>query len=175
MPKWKSHLVTGALFTLGLFFVLFYLGIDFDLFENDRIQIFILVHAVFISILGSLVPDFDYWKTKIRYALGPVLGIFIFSSFFYLRGFDLLQVDIMKILVIMSAFLIVPIILGLIIPFKHQGMMHSLTAALCYAVLWTGAELLLFQLNITQSVIIGSFGFIGYSSHLILDGKIKLI
>jgi hypothetical protein len=54
-------------------------------------------------------------------------------------------------------------------------MMHSGTACIIYAIVCFLVEYLVFDVSILQAGMIGGFGFMGFASHLLLDGDLKWI
>jgi hypothetical protein len=175
MPGWRFHLTVGLILSIILIYTSFSFGYGFLFIEGRALQYFFIFHVGFITLLGSLAPDFDYKRTRIRNALGPVLGIFIVISFLYINRSELGDVDPTFVMVLLIVFITVPFLAGIAIPFKHHGKMHSITYALFYGLTWTGLEGFIFDMTYTQSAAIGIFGFLGYFSHLLMDRILKLI
>ena len=174
MPTWRVHIFMGICITALFVYVITLIDLWYLFIKDNQIQFLFWFHAGFICILGSLLPDYDYRKTKIRHALGPVLGLFIIMSYVYLNLSDLSNIDLDLFLILLFAFFIIPSFFGFVFPFRHHGKMHSFSAAVLYVLIWMLLELLVFQMTPLQSGIIGLFGFIGYSSHLLLDLDLKL-
>ena len=85
MPGWKFHLTVGFILSIVLIYASFTLGYGYLFIEGWELQFFFIFHVGFITLLGSLAPDFDYRRTRIRNALGPVLGVFVVISFIYIN------------------------------------------------------------------------------------------
>ena len=175
MPSWRVHLFTGILLAIFLIYICYIFNVWYPFVVNNQVQFFYLLHICFILILGSVLPDFDYRKTRIRHALGPVLGLFIIVSYIYLNLSKPFEIDLKLILILLLAFLIFPFLAGLIFPFKHHGKLHSLSAAIIYGLCWLCVELFIFNFSIPQAGIVAVFGFVGYFFHLLLDKDLKLI
>ena len=175
MPGWKFHLTVGFILSIVLIYASFTLGYGYLFIEGWELQFFFIFHVGFITLLGSLAPDFDYRRTRIRNALGPVLGVFVVISFIYINRSELGDVDPTFVLVLLIVFILVPFLAGIAIPFKHHGRMHSISFALLYGLTWIGLEIIIFNMTFMQSAAIGIFGFLGYFSHLLMDRILKLI
>jgi hypothetical protein len=122
-----------------------------------------------------MIPDFDERKTKIRRTLGLILGGFISISILIIYYRSISINDMPAFFIIIILFLVVLFIIGIVIPFKHHGILHSILAALVFASVWILLEVWVFNLTFLQSIFIGIFGFFGYCSHLVLDKDIKLM
>jgi hypothetical protein len=149
------------------------LNLDYLFINEEQIQLFFVFHLGFVSLLGSLFPDFDYRKTKIRHMLGPALGGFIVISYIYLNRNAPTEIDPILILFLMFIFIVIPFLFGIAVPFKHHGKLHTIVVAIIFAILWIVIELLVFDLSKLQAILIGFFGFINYSSHLLIDRNLK--
>lgn len=174
MPTWRTHLSVGCLLTICLIYASYLSGYWSFFIDGGEIKIFYWFHIIFITLLGSLLPDFDYRKTRIRYGLGPALGGFIIISYFFLYRPDPSTINTSFLVILLILFLILPLIAGLIVPFKHHGFLHSLSAAALYGVSWFAIESLIFDLTNTEAALIAVFGFVSYFSHLLFDLDIKL-
>ena len=173
MPSWRVHVIFSILVTSLLGYACLRLGLD-HLFINDgQIQYFFVFHLGFVSLLGSLFPDYDYRKTKIRHILGPALGGFIVISYIYLNRYTPAEIDPILILFLMFIFIVIPFLFGLVVPFKHHGKLHTIVVAIIFAIVWILIELLVFDLLKLQAIIIGLFGFINYSAHLLIDRNLR--
>ena len=173
MPSWRFHIITGIIITIFLVYTCFYLNLWY-LFVNDgRIQFLFWYHIFFITMLGSLMPDFDYRKTRIRHGLGPSLGLFMVISLILSAFNDHIPFNPIYLAVLLPVFILVPLIAGLIIRFKHHGTLHSGIAAIVYSIIWVLIEIIVFKMTIAQAGTIGVFGFIGFISHLVLDRDLK--
>jgi len=173
MPSWRIHLITGMIVTILLLYVCYTFGLRELFFQDNEIEYFFWFHVCFISILGSLLPDFDSRKTRIRHTLGPVLGMFLIVSYIYLHRFSHHKINPEFVIVVLFLLIIIVFILGIVIPFKHHGRMHSITAAGLFVISWMAIELLVFEASLLQTAVIGLFGFLGYFSHLALDLDLK--
>ena len=85
MPSWRVHVFVGIILTIIMLYACYYIGLWYLFIENNQVQFLFVLHSCFILILGSVLPDFDYRKTRIRHALGPMLGLFIIVSYIYLN------------------------------------------------------------------------------------------
>jgi hypothetical protein len=175
MPTWRFHLTTGALLTIFLIYLCYYLGYWYLFVDEGQIQLLYWIHIIFVSLLGSLIPDFDKRKTKIRRTLGLILGGFISISILIIYHQNISINDMPALFIIVVLFLVVLFIIGIVIPFKHHGILHSILAALVFALSWVLLEAWIFNLTPQHAIVIGIFGFLGYCSHLVLDRDIKLM
>ncbi|NYZ76911.1 metal-dependent hydrolase [Candidatus Micrarchaeota archaeon] len=130
-------------------------------------EIFIIFLAAIIGGISALAPDIDHDSSKIRKAADltvPIFGIFFaLSSSCYT---DVLCITDNWKGIIVSALAITGLYTIVITYLKpsHRGIIHSLLFALAYfAVLYAISDFA-FAL----------FGFVGYASHLLADGEIKL-
>lgn len=175
MPTWRVHVFTGVILTTLMIYGCYY----FDYWElfiyKNQIQYFFWLHVWFIAILGSVLPDFDSSKTRIRHAFGMLMGAFIVVSLIYLHRFEPLNIKPISLIFIVLLFIIIPFLIGLVVPFKHHGKFHSVTAAAVYALVWLLLEFLAFDMTSPQAGMIGAFAFVGYMSHLLMDRDLKLI
>lgn len=175
MPSWRIHTTVGIITTFLIIYGCLSFGYSYLFIENNEIQVFFSMHLCFITVLGSVIPDFDYKKTRIRHALGPILGCFSIISYFYLYRFQLTEINLVFLFVLLIIFVLIPILAGLVIPFKHHGILHSIGAAAFYGLSWGVIEVFIFNMTCVQSSIIGFSGFSGYFSHLLMDLKLKLL
>jgi len=175
MPEWRCHLSIGIILTAALVYASYSMGYGFLFIDEGNLRFFFTFQIVFISLMSSLVPDFDYRKTRIRNAFGPVLGLFIVISYLYLNRNDINTVSPSFLLVLLIIFILVPLLAGIVIPFKHQGRLHSISFALMWGLIWFGIEILIFEMNYIQAGGIGIFAFLGYFSHLLLDRILKIL
>ena len=173
MPSWRTHVTAGAILLVLLVLVCFYLELSFLFITQEQIKYFFCLHIAFIFVLGSLLPDFDYPYTRIRHSIGPVVAGFLFISYVYLNRSNLFIINPISLLFMLIILIIILFMLGLVIPFRHHGKMHSMTAAIIYALTWVVLELVVFDMSILQASVIGVFGFMGYFSHLALDLDFK--
>jgi hypothetical protein len=156
--------------TMFLMFIIFTI-FQSSLIENGEIHYFALVVAGFAAVLGADLPDFDYRYTKIRHALGPVLAGFITIGYLYTKGTDAsLEVAASIFISIVIAFALIGIL-----PLKHHGRLHSISAAFGYCIGWALISYYLLEINgMVWIVIIMLFSFAGYFLHLLLDLDLKL-
>ncbi|WP_455392295.1 hypothetical protein [[Eubacterium] cellulosolvens] len=173
MPSWRAHVITGSIIIVALVIVCYYLELSYLFVDQNQVQYFFCFHIAFVSILGSLLPDFDYRKTRIRHMVGPTLVGFLLVSFLYLNRYSLFTIDPVSLLVLFIILILILFLLGLVIPFKHHGRMHSVAAAVIYTITWLILELFIFDMTPLQAGVIGLFGFAGYFSHLALDLDVK--
>jgi hypothetical protein len=173
MPSWRLHLLVGTGIAVILIYACYYLDLHEAFFFGGQFQYFFLMQIWFVSLLGSLLPDYDYRRTMIRHSLGIILGVFIAFSIVYINRAEPGNIDpgFVIILVIMVAFTI--FIFGLVAPLKHHGKLHSISAALVYSGLWMCLELFIFELTLIQTGLVGMFAFCGYFFHLVLDRDMK--
>ncbi len=175
MPNWRFHLFTGSLLAVFLIYTSYYLGFWYLFVDQNRIQYLFWLHVIFIILLGSLIPDFDKSKTKIRHSLWLILGLFLVISILYLYYEKMSLNEMLFLFSIPFALLIILFLFGSLIPFRHRGILHSLFGAGLYSLIWMIFEYLIFKMTISEVLLLGAFGFIGYISHLILDRDLKLI
>ncbi len=175
MPSWRVHVFIGASLSVILLYAFYHLDLWYLFISENQLQFLFFFHCCFIGILGSVAPDFDYRNTRIRHALGPCLGLFIIISYVYINLPDLTKIDPNLIIILLIAFFVIPFLFGLVFPFRHHGKLHSISAACLFVLIWMCVELLIFKMSIIQTSIIGLFGFVGYSSHLLLDLDLKLL
>lgn len=175
MPSWRVHLFIGIILTGSLLYLFHYFDLWHVFITKQELQYLFWLHIWFAALLGSLFPDFDYRKTKIRHILGPAAGVFIILSIIYSNRYEPLELEPTSLFFILLLFILIPFLVGLVVPFKHHGPMHSLTAAGAFALFWIGLELVLFNFSFIHASMIGFFGFFGYISHLLLDGDIKIL
>ena len=133
MPSWRVHLTVGFILTGALFYGAYFLGILDYITSGYEFQFLYWIHLPFVTLLGSLAPDFDSGKTRIRYSLGPLLGIMVIFSYLYINASDITSIDPIFILTLLVLFIIVPLTAGFVIPFKHHGRLHSVSFGLLFA------------------------------------------
>lgn len=175
MTSWRFHLFTGFLITVLLINICFITDLIQLFFHEDKIQYFYWFHICFVALLGSLLPDFDYRRTKIRHFLGLAIGLFLVISYLYLRRNELNKVDFESLLFVLIVIIVVTFLVGFAFPFRHHGKLHSGLAAILYALIWVVIEILFFDMTIQQAGLIGVFGWVGFTTHLILDRDLKWI
>lgn len=139
--NWKSHLIIGIILNIIIISALIY-------FFNFNIKItFPLIMIVLIS---PLVPDLDHRLGKLRSVLLGVGLLIMFFGFTYNSMKTLFLGFLLCVLLYMNNFL-----------FKHRGFWHSIPMGFIYG---------LSIYFLTNDYILGTIGFIGFWSHLILDG-----
>jgi hypothetical protein len=170
MPGWKLHTFSGLIVTTILIMIL-YTALDSGIFGVPSIDLFAIMVAGFACILGSLMPDYDYRKTMIRHIFGPVFGAFITFGYLYTRG---PKADLEFALVIFISIVVIFAIIG-ILPMKHHGKLHSLTAAAFFGLGWIILSIIVLELTHPFWIaVIAMFAIIGYTLHLALDLDLKL-
>jgi len=126
-------------------------------------------------LLASVLPDMD-GRGKIRWTMGPVLGIFALAppvlatlsrdgpypmlDFVWNPGSRLF-------LVVCAAGLLLPHL-----PFKHRGSIHSVPAAFLAGTMWMLYNIHTGFLTTQGSILAGAMVVVGYLWHLSLDGKL---
>ena len=170
MPGWKLHTYSGMILTVILVFTLYSI-IQSGYVRIDKINYFALLVAGFAAVLGADVPDFDYRQTKIRHALGPVLAGFITFGYLYTKGTEAsLETAASIFIITVIAFTVIGIL-----PLKHHGRLHSISAACGYCIGWALLSYYLFEINeYLWLAVIMAFAFTGYFIHLLLDLDLKL-
>jgi membrane-bound metal-dependent hydrolase YbcI (DUF457 family) len=160
MAGYKSHMAFGII--TGAFWAGF-------LFSLSMISIFIAPLILFITVLGSFLPDLDSDSGRPIKVLLNILSIVSTAyAFFLLRAYS----DNFLIIILLSiaCYVFTYFIIGKIIKklTHHRGMFHSIPAALlCFFF----SMYILETTNISENYMILfslSLG-IGYLSHLILD------
>jgi len=157
--NWKAHLVLGVL--IQVFFIL----IMYFFYGWYIITPLLFVYMIIIMVVSPLVPDLDHNGSKINKVLMKILllGLFfvgLYWWFEYILGFSL-GVEWFRIL-IFFLFSIVVLMLNSVFS-RHRGFWHSLPMGVYYGF----AIGLLFGF----SVELGVLAFIGFWSHLLLDGE----
>jgi len=142
MSGYKIHILSYGIFISFLLTTLHYY---FEL----RISVTTLVIGMSIGILYSILPDIDAKRSKIRQLF---MGIFLLCVVFYLLYADLI---LGLIVLILAFFLLVTFFI------KHRGFFHTLTAGILFS-------MPLFLIDPWFSF----FAFLGFLSHLAIDGKL---
>jgi hypothetical protein len=142
MSGYKLHIISYSLLILVLLPLLNYLA-------GFRFSSLTLVTGFSIGVLYSILPDIDARRSKIRQFIA--LSLFI-CSILYLLYYD----PVMGLISLASAF-------SLTLSFfvRHRGFFHTLTAAVLFSTP-------LYIINPWFSL----FGFLGFLSHLAVDGKL---
>ena len=167
MSNWFTHSLSGAI--LALLCILLYPGIDSA----------ILVSAIIATVLGSVIPDIDHPKSKIRnifrslLIIGAVSFIYLAVSFFVRVDFGAINEtfsnEILLILISFSVSLFLAVILTTIlerfIP-RHRGSVHRIFAGLVYALMVFVISMLY---GLGDPLFISFWGFLGFLSHLLVD------
>ncbi len=173
MTSWRFHLFMGSLIMVLFIYICLQTELSYLFVMNDQIHYFYWYQVGFVGLLGSLIPDFDYRKTKIRHLLGLVVGLFLIVSYLYIKRNELDTVNPVSLMFVLIVFVIITFLIGISLPFRHHGFLHSVVAAMLYAMTWCAIEILIFDMSIIQGGLVGVFGFIGYISHLIMDWQLK--
>ncbi len=161
MKHWYSHAIFGLILTV--LFITFFRNIPtYDM----------LVGSVAL-VLGSMMPDIDHPKSKIRQSLRILL--FLVVLFFVLlllntetatnllKGYTDIPILAAAIVSLFVAIFIVFLIDRFIPP--HRGPVHRISAAIVYAVLCT-----IIAVFVNANIFVTAFaGLIGYLSHLVGD------
>lgn len=166
MSNWIVHITLGVI--LGIICIIFNLGMSQD----------VLYAAVIATILGSIIPDIDHKRSKVRNLFRWLLLITLLfivyltlASYFQI-GFDLsilFKENILLLFIVfaLSIFIssIIVYIVESLIP-KHRGPVHRISASILYALLvYFVANVFGFE----QAAVIAFWGFLGYLSHLFMD------
>lgn len=134
------------IFAFVLAGLLFFFNYKYNLFSFNSEQIVI---TPLILLIYSILPDIDTPVGKLRKTFTPAI---------------LLIIVITILLKLYFISLIAALLLLALSILKHRGRVHSLTAALAFSLPLLYYDMFYFV-----------FALIGYSSHLLLDGKIKVI
>jgi hypothetical protein len=170
MPGWKVHTFSGLVATAVLIITLFFILDSYEI-KVDFHNYFPLAVAGFACVLGSLMPDYDYRKTMIRHTIGPAIASFITFGYLYTRGSSN---NLGSAIIIFFIILIIFAVIG-ILPMKHHGKLHSLTAAVIYGLGWGVTSYFIFQLTqLFWLAVIIVFALVGYILHLLIDLDLKM-
>ena len=182
MPKWTVHIAFGTMISMGL--VAAY--ILFGPVKTFTPSVVGFIVAVFATVLGSDIPDFDSRHTKIKYVLGFLVGGFIAVMYLVHVHIDIRPLWDMfgdwkafysgYLLMAFLIFVLFVLVNTLIwfFPMRHHGRAHSIGACLIYGMFWGAIGLILMGLTVLDSLIILFMGTVGYFSHILLDFEIKL-
>jgi membrane-bound metal-dependent hydrolase YbcI (DUF457 family) len=181
MPGWEVHLsvsLTAVLsiatgFSLGLYQG----GLSFTDLEKSFPLIQILCLGFTALIVGSVLPDMD-GKGRIRWTMGPVLGVFgilppfmgSFTSEGPIQAFSFLWEEGARLFLVLTAagYLII------LLPMKHRGWMHSITPGAVFGAAFGSYVFISTSLGWEGAVLIAVLGILGYLWHLSLDGELSL-
>lgn len=166
MSNWIIHSIIGII--LGILCIIVNSGMD----QN------VLFAAVIATVLGSLIPDIDHKKSKIRgifrWVVLVVLLFIIYLSISSYLGINpdlsaLMKGDLVMVLIIfaISVFIasIVTSFIESLIP-RHRGPVHRIFASLMYSFLVFAAASFF---GFGEAALIALWGFIGYLSHIFMD------
>jgi hypothetical protein len=126
-------------------------------------------------LVGSLLPDLD-GRGVVRWFVGPLTGAMalvppLTGSFMrgsVSSGLRFLSGPGSRLFLFSCSFGY----MVLLVPFKHRGRLHTHRAGLVFGLMW-GVYLLAFTLfDPLCSFLAGAMGYLGYSWHLALDGKL---
>ena len=149
MGGWKEHIIVGLFSSIVVFALLFYF-IGEDLLD---VKLFLSVPLI---IIYYLLPDIDSPGSKIsRIIYGIIISSVAICGFIYFITDNSFFIVLMFIIALFGVSML---FLG------HRGITHSLVCAVIFS---------LPIIFISKWVAI--FCFIGYLSHLVIDGEIKLI
>ena len=154
---WKAHALIGAVSASA---IAFFLG-SHDLFA--------LVAAAAVGALGALVPDLDHQTSKGKQVLDTAVIAAAFLAVYSsgcgaalcIPSVQSMQSTGLAVLAMLGAYFV---FFALFKP-SHRGITHSLVACFAFGVL----AYLIFGLRL------GIVGFVGYLSHLVADGEIKIL
>ena len=158
--NWKAHLLIGMASS-----ILVYLVILKGL--TDQVGLFDIPFILFLGGFSGLLPDIDHKQSKITRVV-TLFGILTVIYISYLTtGRTEYSID-WFIALVSNAILYSLAFIGLLTVLRprHRGITHTLSFAAVYTVL------LYF---LTDSLTIGVVGAVGYVSHLLVDGCIRLI
>jgi membrane-bound metal-dependent hydrolase YbcI (DUF457 family) len=154
---WKNHLIIGFIATL--FSSLIFLRV------SDETTLFML--SAF-GAMASLFPDIDHNDSKIRYVLdAAVVAIIFVVSYLLTCNWTICIPSIENakhIFVNMLAVFGGYTIFFILVKPKHRGITHTVIACLVFSIL----VYILFGLFFAFS------GMVGYLSHLLADGEVKI-
>ncbi|MCX8202325.1 MAG: metal-dependent hydrolase [Candidatus Micrarchaeota archaeon] len=166
MGNWIVHSIIGIL--LGILCIL----------TNSGMEQNVLFAAVVATVLGSLIPDIDHKKSKIRnfFRWLTIIALLIII-YLTLSNYFKISVDISSILskdtaVLFLVFAISVFIASVITSFieslipKHRGPIHRIFASLMYSFLVFAAASFF---GFSEAMIIAFWGFVGYLSHIFMD------
>ncbi len=189
MAGWRIHVAAGlGAVVATLFFLMWLLDStpagDIGFFS---ISLEALVIGSLAAMLGSLLPDVDLKGTKVRYVGGPILGG-ILAGMVAINGIlagtgrssildvtpreMILHIEWPRVAVIYMAVVVISLGIGFI-PFTHRKRLHSVIAAGAYALFWAVMTIVLMNLTFIDVVVIIILSYLGYMTHLVLDGQVK--
>jgi hypothetical protein len=183
MPSWKIHVLSGVLAVGTLIGTYHILGWSrFYVLDSLRVGIC----AAFACVLGSDIADFDSRRTRIKHALGVILGLFV-SAFYLLH----IHIDVRPLweaawdwhafyssyFLIAFGLLVLCVLANTLVwffPQRHRGRAHSLIAAGIYGSMWVPLGVFLFGFTLMDSLVVAGVGLMGYFLHLLLDLDLKV-
>ena len=167
MSNWFIHSLSGAI--LAIICIMLYPNMDPT----------VMCSAVIATVLGSIIPDIDHPKSKVRNVfrslmlIGIISAIYLFVSNIVMIDFSAINQtysnDLLLVLISFSVSLFIAVVLTTIletfIP-RHRGSVHRIFAGLAYAVLIFIISLFY---GFTDPLFISFWGFLGFLAHLIVD------
>ncbi|MEM3454961.1 MAG: metal-dependent hydrolase [Candidatus Micrarchaeia archaeon] len=166
MSNWMIHSIIGII--LGILCIIINSGMD----QN------VLFAAVIATVLGSLIPDIDHKRSKVR-GIFRWLVLIILLSIIYLSisSYFGINPDLSALLnaglaMVLTVFAISVFIASIITSFieslipRHRGPVHRIFASLMYSFL-VFASATFFGFG--EAALIALWGFIGYMSHIFMD------
>ena len=179
MSRWEVHLSYGLFALLMLILSIILALIREDGWRELGSVLPVITAPVLLGgvglIIGSVVPDVD-GRGKIRWIAGPTLGMMILlppllgsieaggaeEALRFTLGTGAIAFTIGT----LAGYLF------LLIPLRHQGMIHRPTAAILYGILWGSYAGILSSAPFYHTILIGVMGSVGYLWHLALDGRL---
>jgi membrane-bound metal-dependent hydrolase YbcI (DUF457 family) len=152
--RWYSHAAIGLAIGAAL---AIYLALPLEA----------IILLSIISGVSALVPDIDHDSSKIRQVAdfaAPLFALFYSISFkcpMLFCSIETWQQIAVSALAIVGGY---AIIITYLKP-RHRGIIHSFAAAVAYAIV----------LLLVSNMQFALFGLVGYLSHLLADGEIKLL
>ncbi|MCD6547471.1 MAG: metal-dependent hydrolase [Nanoarchaeota archaeon] len=159
MPNYPTHILSGAIASFVLAFVLFKTG-----FTNPLV----LTVGFILGVIASEFPDIDQKNSIPRKVLRTYFPALVIIAFVYL--FFKLRVWTKDILYLIG-FVAIPVIIILtyekFIP-RHRGAIHKLPGLIMISITTLPIGILL-NANLSIFLILELFVFIGFSTHILLD------
>ena len=166
MGSWIVHSIIGIM--LGIACIAFNTGME----QTS------LFAAVISTVLGSLIPDIDHKKSKVRQGfrwlviISLMLIVYLsLSSYFDIKP-DLTTITAQGVMLLMLVFAASVFIAAIITMFieslipKHRGPVHRIFASLIFSFLIYALAIFL---GFENAAIIALWGFLGYLSHIFID------
>ncbi|MCU0799420.1 MAG: metal-dependent hydrolase [Candidatus Thermoplasmatota archaeon] len=179
MPRWEVHLTTGLgasiLISFGLLMGVYDRGGMTNVLSAAGRYLLPLSLGTLALLAGSVLPDLD-GRGMVRWFVGPLAGAMALVPPLAGRmfsgnvsgGLDFLYGPGARLFLFSCA-------VGymmLLVPFEHRGFLHSHRAALIFGTVWGGYLLFHPFFDPVGPFLAGAMGYLGYSWHLALDGKL---